>query len=340
MGGYAKVWLCRDLAAPTPKYVALKILMAEASTEDCRELMCAEQLKSTMVAEETRPICAPLRQFGTDRPNGSHLCFVYPVLGPKVFSGLLGFSKDLDTALRGVCHEIAKAMALLHALGICHGGLEDLPEEKVLEVLGKPQTTAAVENTRQPHQLSTAPPYLVYPVSWRSVDKHYFSNTPCVTDFGEAFKCTDRWALGCTLFEIRAFSPFDDDDDSYLDAMVETLGIMPEPWWSTIWEGRAQVYVDEPDELGRAVLVREEEQRGKGANATYHPSAAQGAHSLQEKLTAGVWYMSDDAPEAAHRDIPPVEAKLFADLLGQLLRWKAEERVSAEKPLSHKWFQL
>lgn len=83
-GGYANVWLCCDFAAPTPKYVALKILMAEASTEDCRELLCAEQLKKTMVASETGPICAPLRHFKTDGPNGSHLCFVYPVLGPKV----------------------------------------------------------------------------------------------------------------------------------------------------------------------------------------------------------------------------------------------------------------
>lgn len=121
-GGYANVWLCRDLAAPTPKYVALKILMAEASTEDCRELLCAEQLKSTMVANETGPICAPLRHFETYGPNGSHLCFVYPVLGPKVSSGLLNSAEDPDRALREICHETVAALALLHALGICHGG--------------------------------------------------------------------------------------------------------------------------------------------------------------------------------------------------------------------------
>lgn len=244
-------------------------------------------------------------------------------------------------------------------------GLDGLPEEKVLEVLGKPNTTDVVDAAGQRYQPSTAPPYFVYPVSWRSVDKQYFSIRPYVTDFGEAFKCTDPpeelgipppyrppelflekdwrnlagfstdlWALGCTLFEIRTgrklFSPFDDDDDSYLDAMVEILGIMPEPWWSTTWEGRAQVYADEPDELGRAVFVREEEQRDE-AKTTDHPSVAQGARSLQEKVAAGVWYMYDDAPEATHREIPSVETKLFADLLGQLLRWKPEERVGAEK---------
>lgn len=121
-GGYANVWLCRDLAAPTPKYVALKIIMAEASTDDCRELMCTKKLKSTMVANDTGPICTPLRHFRTDGPNGSHLCLVYPVLGPQVSSGLLNASKDPDKTLRGICHEIATAMALLHARGICHGG--------------------------------------------------------------------------------------------------------------------------------------------------------------------------------------------------------------------------
>lgn len=149
-----------------------------------------------------------------------------------------------------------------------------------------------MDNTGQQHQLPTPPPYLVYPVSWRSIDKHYLSNRTCVTDFGGAFRCTeppkelgipppyrapeiflekdrpdlagfstDLWALGCTIFEIRTgrklFSSFDDDDDSYLDEMVEILCIMPEPWWSSTCEGRAQVYSDKPDEFDRAVFVRE-----------------------------------------------------------------------------------
>jgi serine/threonine-protein kinase SRPK3 len=37
-GGSANIWLCRDLEYETPKYVGLKILMAEVSTDDCREL--------------------------------------------------------------------------------------------------------------------------------------------------------------------------------------------------------------------------------------------------------------------------------------------------------------
>lgn len=38
-GGFATVWLCRDTdAKETTRYVALKILGADASTEDCPEL--------------------------------------------------------------------------------------------------------------------------------------------------------------------------------------------------------------------------------------------------------------------------------------------------------------
>lgn len=118
-GGYANVWLCRDLVAPAPKYVALKVLMAEASTEDCRELLCAEELKG--VAHDDA-VCVALDHFRSDGPNGSHLCFVYPVLGPKVSSGLLQPSEDPDRMLRAVCHQTVRAMAALHKLGICHGG--------------------------------------------------------------------------------------------------------------------------------------------------------------------------------------------------------------------------
>jgi serine/threonine-protein kinase SRPK3 len=38
-GGFANIWLCRDLECETPKYIGLKILMADESTDDCRELL-------------------------------------------------------------------------------------------------------------------------------------------------------------------------------------------------------------------------------------------------------------------------------------------------------------
>src|ERR1700712_4991280 len=37
-GGFANVWLCRDMQPPVTKYVTLKILLADTSTDDCPEL--------------------------------------------------------------------------------------------------------------------------------------------------------------------------------------------------------------------------------------------------------------------------------------------------------------
>lgn len=38
-GGYSTVWLCRDMSSDTPKYVAVKILVASESERECRELL-------------------------------------------------------------------------------------------------------------------------------------------------------------------------------------------------------------------------------------------------------------------------------------------------------------
>jgi hypothetical protein len=65
------------------KYVAVKILMAESSTNDCGELW-GNKFKGKGLYREIggKHICLPLDQFQIDGPNGLHLCFVYPVLGP------------------------------------------------------------------------------------------------------------------------------------------------------------------------------------------------------------------------------------------------------------------
>lgn len=86
-GGFANVWLCRDLEFESPKYVALKILVADASTADCPELR-VNKLKEVGVDREVggKYICLPLDQFRIDGPSGSHLCFVYPVARPRVSS--------------------------------------------------------------------------------------------------------------------------------------------------------------------------------------------------------------------------------------------------------------
>lgn len=127
-GGFANVWLCRDIRAqPLARYVALKILMADISVEDCSELRVM-QLKTWRDAESTSSkgaeyVCLPLDKFDIDGPNGTHYCFVYPVLGPKVSLGLCRGSEDPDLVLRSVSLKVVEAIAFIHANGICHGGM-------------------------------------------------------------------------------------------------------------------------------------------------------------------------------------------------------------------------
>lgn len=121
-GGFATVWLCRDVESPTSRYVALKILMAEFSTDACPELSI-QSIRDTLQERELdlKHICLPVEHFRVNGNNGSHLCIVYPVLGPSVkkFSALF---PDSDKAFRRIGLQIVQALASLHACGICHGG--------------------------------------------------------------------------------------------------------------------------------------------------------------------------------------------------------------------------
>jgi len=207
------------------------------------------------------------------------------------------------------------------------------------------------------------------------VDTQFISRESCLIDFGESFEISqplddlgipgpyrspelildkkasfgsDIWALGCSLFEIRTgrklFSPFDDEDNEYLDAFVQVLGRLPEPWWPTTWEDRRKMYKDEVDEHGLVVaaLASEPGNNDQGKKArTIHPSVAANARSLKDKIAPGLWYMSDHRPSGdRHRDISQTEQKVFAELLRRLLEYKPEARISAEDAINNEWFRL
>lgn len=199
------------------------------------------------------------------------------------------------------------------------------------------QTYIGVIDFGESYTVSNPPEHLGIPSSYKSPELILDKTTG---------KSCDIWALGCTIFEIRTgrklFAPFDDDDDSYLEEITQVLGKLPEPWWSTTWKSRRDWYKDEADEHGRVVDVEklDHKQREKvpGVISTFHPSVAQGARSLRDKLKPGVWYI--EAPgKMIHREISQEEMNVFGDLLSQLLRFEPNKRVSAELALEHVWFR-
>ncbi|KAM0558376.1 hypothetical protein ACHAPJ_005070 [Fusarium lateritium] len=384
-GGFANVWLCRDMrAAGTGRYVAVKVLIADVSPADCAELKSYKFLKSLGVVELAgNMISLPLDHFQVSGPNGTHVCLVYPVLGPQVHLGLLATIQDPDKILRDICLSVVRATKFLHGNGLCHGditpsnilhhvqNLDGLSEEELIQILGNPVRNPVVKLDGSGHDEPSVPQYLIYPVKWENVSTDYISRQSCLVDFGESFVVTnppeyigipgsyrapelilensigcaaDLWALGCTLFEIRTgrglYKPFDDDDDSYLIAMVEVLGILPEPWWSSNWEDRRTFWKDEPAENGLAVHPNKPTFIPvEGVKRRVHPSVAEGARSLKEKLAPGVWYIA--APEETmHRPISEREMDVFADLLGRLLRFSPEDRESAASIARHEWFKM
>jgi serine/threonine-protein kinase SRPK3 len=76
---------------------------------------CASDTVFDFVAEH--------RCFTLDGPNGRHLCLVLPVLGPSASYLSKGiYSRITPWLSRRASYQATRALADLHAQGLCHGG--------------------------------------------------------------------------------------------------------------------------------------------------------------------------------------------------------------------------
>lgn len=108
-GGYANIWLCRDMTTQNPtQYIAVKVLASDVSTEDCQERRASKlrhSVDSSADQDAANYLCLPLDEFEICGPNGTHLCLVYPILGPTVAQGAFHRLPSLDSILRKVGHQ-------------------------------------------------------------------------------------------------------------------------------------------------------------------------------------------------------------------------------------------
>lgn len=80
-GGFGTVWLCHDLCNGPHRFVAVKIIAAEISGEDCRERLSLRLLKDSDQGGLHESLSLPLDHFTLQGPNGVHDVFVHQFHG-------------------------------------------------------------------------------------------------------------------------------------------------------------------------------------------------------------------------------------------------------------------
>ncbi|KAL5332307.1 kinase-like domain-containing protein [Aspergillus crustosus] len=121
-GSFGVVWMCKVVGSEPSRYVAAKVLTADASTSNS-ELATLEKLEgfATKNPNFWKNILRPLESFKITGPNGTHDCLIYPVAGGPVSEIVASDVPDPQAYLRTLTRQAAEAMATFHAEGLCHG---------------------------------------------------------------------------------------------------------------------------------------------------------------------------------------------------------------------------
>jgi len=239
----------------------------------------------------------------------------------------------------------------------------------VLREFGKPDRVTIFTTSGSIPTEPSAPRHLVGPIDFRNVDPRFITNKACMIDLGQSFHPSTPpeelgipriygtpelllektagfgshlWALGCTIYQIRTgrklFNLFDQEIDDLLYSMVLLRGPLPQPWWTT-WKLRKDIFKDEADAEGRAMKVEPltAEQEAK-MRSNVHASVAQDPRCFADSLAPGYWYTEGE--RWVHRVVREAETNLFADLLGRIMKYNPNDRMTARAALHHEWFTM
>ncbi|KAI0339490.1 kinase-like protein [Trametopsis cervina] len=278
---------------------------------------------------------------------------------------------------RKIASQIAISVKHMHGAGFVHGDITtsnilfrvsnrvlEWSENQVSSTFGHPETDSV--RMRNNNALdSHAPKELVAPIDHLKLSS-YVEESAMLIDFGQshelasphlgyepgtamhyispearfetrAGKEADVWALGCAIFEIRAGSPlfesFFASDSNILKHTVETLGRLPDPWWNLFVE-RTRWFEED------GTLKSEKAQEAAGSHIMASKS------SIVEKLRS---IGKDDEPPTSNEGpliektgvtLTQDEVELLADLLGKMLKYRPDERITIEEVVAHPWFAM
>jgi serine/threonine-protein kinase SRPK3 len=207
-GGYATVWLCKDLAEH--KWVAVKVLGADASVAaaQCQvgEMAILKHFRDLEVDDDelaANHVCRADDYFIERGPNGKHFCFVLPVLGGSIRDIATHHADQPDT-LKDICAQMVKAMKYLHSKGVCHGdfrsanillkvNIDGATDDEISEMfpwvyeVPVPPIPATGEEPG-PH----LPKFLYTSTKYQPLPGRPLPTDIVVSDFGEAYFPTNR----------------------------------------------------------------------------------------------------------------------------------------------------
>ncbi|KAL8788965.1 MAG: hypothetical protein Q9213_001374 [Squamulea squamosa] len=200
-GTYSTVWLARDRSSN--RYVALKILEAEASSNEARILQHLEaHRKQKPDAFGEQYILKLLDSFHFDGPNGRHQCLVNE---PAACS--ITFSKELSTVwvfpllvARAIAAKVIMGLHFLHSSGVVHGAdlhignillksrdIDDLLDaESVGTMLCSPEPKPIKRFDGAPLPASV-PSHAVSPLQLGDACENITHANIVISDFGEAY---------------------------------------------------------------------------------------------------------------------------------------------------------
>ncbi|KAF5685783.1 kinase domain-containing protein [Fusarium circinatum] len=354
-GGYSTIWLARD--QELNKYVAIKVGTADQVSKESDILL---KLTKNPTKEFFGNLIAPvLDQFTVNGPNGTHSCIVTAPARCSIAEAIktsryISFQPDVARALSA---QLIMATAYVHRTGFVHGDihlrnvllqlpgseLDHLSIQQVYEKYYKPDPYPVTRTDGQP-VTSPSVPKNVYTPNWlgKPSDEVLLPEARLwLADFGTAFNpsqqtrllsythlqnrppeavfdpmkpltfSSDIWSLGLMVWECMGCGPFMSsflfDEDEVIADQVDALGPLPPEWWEK-WETRTNV-------------LTEDGQR-KGGVETW---------PLQKRFNLTI------QREKKTEKLDDEESCAFLDMTKGMLRFRPEERMTADRVLRSEW---
>ncbi|RDK43337.1 kinase-like protein [Aspergillus phoenicis ATCC 13157] len=356
-GTYSTIWLARDEVSN--RYVAVKFCTADSKPlENVVLSRLSQPQQSSGIDQDLIPTISDI--FSIQGPNGSHTCLVtrparMSLSDAKNVSWISLFHLEVG---RAIVAQLMIAVQYIHSQGIVHGDLhrgnillrlsrdfDELSTELLYEKYGEPilEPVNRLDGQEIPPEV---PQHGVIPL-WlgeASEDVTLPEAKVLVSDFGEAF-CpsheqkfeshtplvvrppearfeptqpltfsSDTWTLACTMWDIMGqrtlFEGLLTNNDDMTSQQVELLGPLPSEW-----------------------LTKWTEIRDKGSKST-HQLPTNSTHSWEDRFEK---HMQQSRIREGMPPFEPRERDAFISMLRSMLRFRPEDRASAQQVLESEW---